>query len=304
MENTEKSKVLNEKRTIGFKSQVMEFPIDPKETIIYALSIGFNEDQMNKKHFKFTYELSDEFSVFPSFVSVIPIKDLADLFGNCPGIPEFNMMSLLHGEEWIEFIKPLPTSGSVLYQAEIVDVEDKGKGTVICVQVKVFGKEDKSIVHAIITSNVFVRGLNGQKIKSRGPLKTVLPKVPTSSPQKEAIVQTHPNQALYYRIGGNDPNPLHVDPDMSILGGFEKPILHGLCTYGMATKAAYELLGEEKIENLLFFKARLTSHVIPGESLSIQFWKGNGGSVIVAVKNLDRGTQVLVGEMMIKNPKF
>lgn len=300
----QKSNKLDPSQVIGFKSKVLEFPINSNNTIIYALSIGFNQDPMNKKDFKFTYELSDDFSVFPTYSSVIPIGDLADVIGSCPGIPDFNLMSLLHGEEWIEFVKPLPTTGSVVYQSEIVDLEDKGKGTVICVQVRVWSKEDNSLI-SVITCNLFVRGLKGEGIKSVGPLKTAFPKIPKDNPIKQVIVKTHPNQALYYRIGGNDPNPLHVDPDMSIMGGFEKPILHGMCFYGIAAKTAYDLFCSENIENLSGFKARLTSHVIPGESLNVQFWKGNSPNIlIVSVKNVERGTQCLVGEITLKNSKF
>jgi acyl dehydratase len=300
----EKSKKLEVSKVIGFKSEMIEFPVDSKNTIIYALAIGFNEDQLNTKHFKFTYELSDDFSVFPTYASVIPLRDLADLLGGCPGIPEFNMMSLLHGEEWIDFIKPLPSSGSVLYQSEIVDLEDKGKGTVICIQVRVYSKDDKSLL-SVITCNLFVRGLKGEGVKSVGPLKTTLPKVPSTKPLKQVTVKTYPNQALYYRIGGNDPNPLHVDPEMSIMGGFEKPILHGMCSYGITAKAAYELFCQDKIENLAAFKARLTSHVIPGESLAIQFWKGtSANNLTVAVQCVERGTTVLIGEVTLRNTKF
>ena len=258
---------------------------------------------MNKDHFKFTYELSDDFAVFPTYVSVIPINSLADLLGSCPGIPEFNLMSLLHGEEWVEILKPIPTSGTLLYESEIADLEDKGKGTVICIQVRIYNKEDKSLL-AIVTSNLFVRGLKGNGIKSRGPLKSAIPKTPKTEPFKSVTFKTYPNQALYYRIGGNDANPLHVDPDMAAMGGFDKPILHGLCTYGMAGKAAYELFCEGDKDSFTIFKARMTSHVIPGESLTFRFWKGEGNTLIVSVKNVERGTEVMVGEIKLKNSKF
>jgi acyl dehydratase len=304
MESTpEKSKTLIADKAIGFKTKMKEYPICSKETIIYALSIGFNEDPMNKKHFKFTYELNDEFAVFPTWASVIPINNMTEVIAENPYIPEFNMMSLLHGEEFVDFVKPLPTSGKIFFQMELADIEDKGKGTVLCTQGKIY-EEDQKTVLAVITSNIFVRGLKGNGAKAIGPLKTTLPKVPTTQPIKEVQVKTHPNQALYYRIGGNDPNPLHVDPDMSIMGGFERPILHGLCFYGITGKAAYEAFADDKIDNLLSFKARFTSSVVPGESLNIKFWKGTGNNIIVAVYNVEKKAQVLVGEFTFKNPKF
>jgi acyl dehydratase len=298
-----KSKELNAQKVVGFKADWREFDIKNSDTIIYALSIGFNEDPLNKKHFKFTYELADDFSVFPTYAAVIPLKDFADLFLACKDIPEFNFMTLLHGEEWLEFHKPLPTSGKVKYQMEFIDVEDKGKGTLFCIQAKIWDIEEKNL-YASVISNIFVRGVKGNGAKSVGPLKTVLPKVPTTQPVKEISVKTNSNQALFYRIGGNDPNPLHVDPEMSIMGGFEKPILHGLCSFGIAAKAAYEIFCNEDVEKLLSYKARFTSHVIPGETLVISFWKGSGSSVIVSVKTAERKLQVLIGEFTFKNAKF
>ena len=117
-------------------------------------------------------------------------------------------------------------------------------------------------------------------------------------------MKTNPNQALFYRLGGNDPNPLHVDPDMASMGGFEKPILHGLCFYGMTAKAAYESFCEDKIDNLLTYKARFTSHVFPGETLIMKFWKSGNNSVVVSVSTVERKLQVLIGELTFKSPKF
>jgi acyl dehydratase len=300
----EKSAKLIPSKVIGFKLPTMNFDLNPNNTMNYALGLGFNEDQLNTKHFRFTYELSDEFSVFPTYSCVIPIKNLADLFMNCPAIPEFNMMTLLHGEEWLEIIKPLPTEGKLVYDMGFVDLEDKGKGTVFCVEVRIKGKEDGTL-YSVIYVNLFVRGVKGEGAKSVGILKAgALKKVPKDTPFKETTLKTYPNQALYYRLGGNDLNPLHVDPDMSAMGGFEKPILHGLCFFGMTAKAAYEAFCEDSLDNMLSYKARFTSHVIPGETLAIKFWKSGKNSLIVSVSTVERKLQVLQGEFTFKNAKF
>ena len=304
MQAAEKSEKLIPEKVIGFKTPLMDFKLNPNDTILYALSLGFNEDQLNTKHFKFTYELSDDFSVFPTYACVIPIKDLVDLFNSCPAIPEFNLMTLLHGEEWLEIIKPLPTSGDLVYEMEFVDLEDKGKGVVVCIGIKIKGKSDNTL-YSVVYSNLFIRGLKGEGVKSNGILKAgQLPKIPNEKPIKEVTLKTYPNQALYYRLGGNDPNPLHVDPQMSAMGGFDKPILHGLCFYGMTAKAAYESFCDDKIENLLSCKARFTSHVIPGETLHIQFFKNGNNSVVASVSTVERKLQVLQGEFKFKSPKF
>jgi len=300
----EKSQKLIPEKVIGHKLPPMDWNINQNETILYALSLGFNEDQLNTKHFKFTYELNDEFSVFPTYACVIPIKNLIDIFNSCAAVPEFNLMTLLHGEEWLEILKPLPTSGDLVYEMEFADLEDKGKGVVFCISVKIKGKSDGT-VYSVIFVNLFVRGLKGEGAKSNGILRAgQLAKIPKEKPIKEIMLKTYPNQALYYRLGGNDPNPLHVDPDMSAMGGFEKPILHGLCFFGMTAKAAYETFCEDKIENLLSYKARFTSHVIPGETLHIQFFKGGNNSVIASVSTVERKLQVLQGEFKFKAAKF
>src|SRR5688572_5429012 len=133
----ERTKKLIPEKVIGFKStKNYDYKIEPTNTIIYALSIGFNENPLNKKDFKFTYELSDDFSVFPTYAAVIPLDKSAEFLSACPGIPDFNFMSLLHGEEWVEFVKPIPINENLQYQMEIADLEDKGKGTVISIQSK------------------------------------------------------------------------------------------------------------------------------------------------------------------------
>jgi acyl dehydratase len=299
-----KSEKLNPSKVIGFTTGIKEWKINPKDTILYALSIGFNKDPLVTKDLNFTYENSEQFSVFPTYASVIPIQDMVDLFNECPDIPDFNFMNLLHGEEWIDILNPLPNSGDLVYQLEFVDLEDKGKGTIFCIGVKIRGKKDQTL-YSTITINLFVRGFKGEGVKSNGIIKNgSLKKVPEDKPFKEINFETLPNQALFYRLGGNDLNPLHIDPEMSKLGGFEKPILHGLCTFGMTAKAAFELFCDEKIDNILNYKARFTSHVFPGENLNIKFWKSGSNSVIVSVSTVERKLQVLQGEFIFKGAKL
>lgn len=297
-----KPEAVIQSKVIGFKSKVFETTISSKDAALYALGIGFNNDPLNTKHFKFTYELSDNFTVFPTFSAIVPLKDSFDLYGNCPGIPEFNAMNLLHGEEWLSNHAPLPLDTPLQYQMEFVDVEDKGKGVVFCLETRIFGKEDKKL-YSVTHCNTFVRKMKGNGAKAVGPLKRNLSKAPQSNPDKVIKLATSPNQALYYRLGGNDPNPLHVDPEMSSLGGFPKPILHGLCFYGVTARAAYDQYCNDEVDNFLSFNTRFTSHVIPGETLVCNFWKKNE-KLIVSVSTEERKQQVLIGEITLKNAKF
>ena len=293
-------------KVIGFKTVPKEFLVSSDFNIIYALGLGFNEDQLNEKEFKFTYELNDEFSVFPTYASVIPINDLLTVFNTCPGMPEINPMMSLHGEQFCEFIAPFPKDEKIQFVSEVVDLEDKGKGTVICIQNKIFNPTDNKVI-AITHSNLFIRGLKGEGYKGNGTLKKLsLPSVPKTTPFKDLQLSTKKNQALIYRIGGNDKNPLHVDPNMSSMGGFEVPILHGLCFYGITAKAAYTLFCDNDVNRMKSFNARFTSHVIPGETLIVEFYKHpkESNKVIVSTKTKERGLIVLQGEFTLQNTKF
>jgi len=304
MDNIERPTKIIYDKVIGFKTEMVEYISTSKDSILYALGIGFSEEQLNKAHFKYTYEFDENFTAFPSQSCVIALKDSFDVMSKCPGLPEINPMGVLHGEEWAEYVSPLPSNNTPLvYQSEIVDLDDKGKGTVICLQTKIFTKGDNKLV-SIVHANIFARGLKGEGIKAKGPLLRGLPKLPKTDCFKEITMKTHVNQAFLYRIGGNDPNPLHIDPDFAGVGGFEKPILHGLCTYGITMRAAFELFcggDETKIKS---FNTRFTAHVFPGESLNIKFWKNGANSLIVVAFNVERKTQILIGEMTFQNAGF
>ena len=304
MENEKPKNIILDK-VIGHKTGLIDYTSTSKDSILYALGIGFSEEQLNKSHFKFTYEFDENFTAFPSHSCVLALKDSFDVFNSCKGLPEINPMGILHGEEFAEFVSPLPSNNAALqYQSEIVDLDDKGKGTVICLETRVYTKNDHKLI-AIVHTNTFARGLKGDGINSKGPLLRNLPKLPKDTQCfKEITLKTHSNQAFLYRIGGNDPNPLHIDPDFASVGGFPKPILHGLCTYGITMRAAFELFCEGDENKIKSLNTRFTSHVFPGESLNVKFWKNTKDSLVVAVFNVERKTQVLLGEICFRNASF
>lgn len=152
-------------------------------------------------------------------------------------------------------------------------------------------KESGDLVAKIIT-NLFVRGIGG--FGHKGTIKQVYPQ-PSSKRAPDASVEekTTPDQAFLYRLNG-DLNPLHVDPQMSEMGGFKVPILHGLCTYGFTARAVYEKYHKEDPMVLKKISGRFTSHVFPGETLVVDMWK-EGNTVIFATKTKERGIVVLKG---------
>ena len=126
-------------------------------------------------------------------------------------------------------------------------------------------KETGDLIFKLVT-NLFIRGIGG--FGHKGTVKNDIPKTPESAPDAEVEETTTPNQAFLYRLSG-DYNPLHVDPDMSAVGGFKVPILHGLCTFGITAKAVYEKFHKEDPQLLKKISARFTGHVFPGETLIV-----------------------------------
>ena len=304
MSQESKASKLIPENVIGSKTSSVPFLSTKDNIITYALAVGFNSKQLKTEDFKFTYEMNDEFQAFPSYSTGIPINSLGDILMGNPNIPDFNPMNLLHGEEYCEFLKPIEANTKLSFTGEVLDYEDKGKGTVLCIGLDIKGEDDS--IFAKIKSNIFVKGLKGQGYKSKSYISqlTVPKSVPKTLPNKVAEYQTNENTALYYRLGGNDSNPLHVDPDMSAMGGFEKPILHGLCTYGITCRLVYENYCNGDASNIKSMNARFTSHVIPGETLIVSFWNASNNKIIVSTKTKERGLQVLIAEVELRSSKF
>ena len=193
-------------------------------------------------------------------------------------------MMLLHGEEQVTFEKPLVPGEKYIVEESIADLQDKGKGALLIFDAKILEASTRELQSTVRTS-LFVRGLGGFGYK--GTVKSSFPKVPKRAPDfvKEEVTQK--NQAFLYRLC-NDRNPLHVDPAMSSMGGFETPILHGLCSYGFSARAIQEKYSPDDAQGIKQINARFTSHVFPGETLIVQCWK-EGDNVIFATKTKERG---------------
>lgn len=190
---------------------------------------------MNKSHYNFTYENGDDFQSFPTLAVVLAHR--SSLVGSTiPGMPSFNPMMLLHGEESLEILKPIEPEMNLIIQESIADLQDKKKATVMVVLTEAKDKETGEVVFRIY-SNLFIRGIGG--FGHKGTIKNSFPSAPKRQPDHVSTEKTTKNLAFLYRLNG-DLNPLHVDPQMSEMGGFKVPILHGLCTYGITARAVYE----------------------------------------------------------------
>nr|AZL94353.1 hydroxysteroid 17-beta dehydrogenase 4 [Nephromyces sp. MMRI] len=250
-----------------------------RDTILYAIGVGASQDSTDILDLKFTYENSEEFSVIPSFVTVIPnLFENFMSFMNCPGIPEFDPLRLLHGEHKITLHKPIPSEAQVHQIARIETVEDKKSGALIKLVIETYDQLDSSLLCSNVAS-LFLRGLGGfdnkimhKKDKKNISSLTVPSSIYSRPPDYTHIKTTSSNQAIIYRLLG-DYNPLHIDPNVSQIGGFNQPILHGLCTFGIATHGIVKAACKNNPQLIHSIAARFSSPVTPGDQVKTEIWR-------------------------------
>ncbi|KIK12816.1 hypothetical protein PISMIDRAFT_25629 [Pisolithus microcarpus 441] len=203
-------------------------------------------------------------------------------------LPNFNPAKLLHGEQYLAIKGSIPTSGNVINETRLLEVLDKGKAASVT---SIVHTKDKDTGRVLFENQVtvFIRGaggFGGKRVGSdRGPA-TAANVPPTRKPDAVVEEKTLPSQAALYRLSG-DYNPLHIDPDFAAMGGFDKPILHGLCFMGFAGKHVLQTFGPFND-----IKVRFAGVVFPGETLVTEMWK-EGSKVIFVTKVKERGTVVL-----------
>jgi acyl dehydratase len=245
-----------------------------KDSMLYALGVGAGVDEL-----PFTTENSIDIPQRALPTQVVTLADVSGAFGN---IGTFNPAMLVHGEQRIELHGELPPAGEVSTVAEITGVYDKGKGAVIEISSL---STDTATGEPLFTNvmSAFIRGEGGWG-GDRGPSgpRNV---APDRAPDHEVTYQTSRDQALIYRLSG-DRNPLHSDPSFAALAGFDRPILHGLCTYGFTGRALLHTLCDSDPARFRSMEGRFSSPVFPGEALTIAMWT-DGDGVIFQTKGQD-----------------
>jgi acyl dehydratase len=244
---------------IGKKTAPQVFEYTWKDVVLYALGVGARADEL-----EYVYENAPGgLQVLPSFCVIAAARAFPPL-----GVAIEHSL-FLHGEQKIKLHRPIPPQGKIVQVGQITDIFDKGKGAVI--QAKISGHlEDGSHLYDVqwVTFYVGAGGFGGDP----GPkTETVDPPV-SVAPDFSIAEQVDLNQAALYRLNG-DLNPLHLDPIAAKRGGFDQPILHGLCTFGFATRAIVKGLLKGDGTHLREFKARFSSSVLPGDIITTQGWK-------------------------------
>jgi len=279
-------------KALGAEMDSIPFTYNEDDVILYALGIGAGVPPTDPAELAFTYE--NGLKVLPTFGVVPPFPALTGMM-SAPGIA-INPMMLLHGEQYLEVKKhPIPTSGTLITRPKIASIFDKGKGALIIVETVTSTEAGEDVFFNAFS--LFVRGEGGFG-GERGPEPGNEP--PERDPDNEVEMKTLPQQALIYRLSG-DKNPLHADPSFAAMGGFDKPILHGLCSFGHVGRAVLKTYGDNDPARFASIKVRFARHVFPGETILVQMWDEGEGRILVRAKVKERDENVITNAAVTLN---
>ncbi|WP_114951612.1 MaoC/PaaZ C-terminal domain-containing protein [Sphingosinicella terrae] len=267
---------------------------DDRDTILYALGVGFGAEPLDPKHLRFVYE--DGLVAAPTYANVL----------GHPGFwardPEYGIdwRKLLHAEQRLTLHRPLPPTGDVIGRHDIMGVRDKGEGSgaFLYQRKQVVDAASGDPIASVITS-LLLRGDGG--CGDHGEAPPELERLPDSEPDQVVDVPTLEIAPLIYRLSG-DRNPLHVDPEVARHAGFERPILHGLATKGLAGYALLKTYCDFDPARLKAMALRFSRPVLPGDRIRFEFWNPAPGIVRFRARVperdlvvLDRGTAEIAG---------
>lgn len=206
--------------------------------------------------------------------------------------PEFGIdwVKVLHAEQAFEIHSAIPAQARMRGEYSVLTVEDKGadKGAIMRMQKKLTDR-DSGVLCATVTQTLFLRGNGGEG--GFGEVPAPAEPLPEGEPDAQIDIPTLPQIALIYRLSG-DLNPLHASPEIARKAGFERPILHGLCTMGIAARAVIERVCDQEPERLRSMSVRFSKPVFPGETIRTEIYR-NGGSVRFRCRSVERDLVVL-----------
>ncbi|NIJ42935.1 acyl dehydratase [Parvibaculum indicum] len=272
---------INYDHLMSLKSTGQEFSYGDRETMLYALGVGFGRDPMDEKELSFVYEKN--LKTVPTMATVVawgagPIAD--------SGI---NYMMVVHGEQKLTLHRPLPAAAQITADSRVVGAWDKGEGKgAIIVTETVISEKGKDKL-CTLESTIFARGDGGFGGPREGAPQPH--QIPDRAPDQTVEAETKPDQALLYRLSG-DRNPLHSDPEFAKAVGFDKPILHGLCTYGTCCRAIISSVCDYDAAKITGFDVRFSAPVIPGDKIAVDLWK-DGNTISFRARVPERDAVVI-----------
>ena len=262
------------------KTAARTFTYGDKDVMLYALGVGMGRDPMNETELPFVYEKG--LKVIPTAATVLasaggrPARG-ADETPPKPGHrpSQINFLMVVHGEQKVELHRPLPASGTFTAQGRTIGAFDKGKDKGAVIVNETVWTDEAGEKVATLTGSTFARGDGGFGGPTEGQPEPHA--IPSRKADLSVDIPTREDQALLYRLNG-DRNPLHSDPDVAKRAGFPRPILHGLCTYGITCRAVLQAITGFDPDQIMSHQARFSAPVFPGDTITVDLWKD--GTVI------------------------
>jgi acyl dehydratase len=253
---------------VGISSEPQLRSWESKDALLYAVGVGAGlGDPLTELEFTTENCEGIEQQVLPTFGVLIAQARGARRLG------DFNHAMLVHAEQYVELHRPLPVAGTVSTTSTVTGIYDKGSGALVVSENQAV---DAASGEPLVTTRggVFIRGEGGFGGERGGDQPWERPE---REPDHTVVLATRPEQALIYRLSG-DRNPLHVDPKFAARGGFDRPILHGLCTYGVTGRALLHALCGSDPARFRSMYGRFSRPVWPGDTLTVSIWLTGTGS--------------------------
>ncbi|MFE6130258.1 MaoC/PaaZ C-terminal domain-containing protein [Streptomyces sp. NPDC056437] len=280
-------------KAVAAEPRSAEISWDRKDVQLYHLGLGAGIPATDPAELRYTLE--SRLHVLPSFATVAGAGKgvVGGLTG--PGL-DIDLASVLHGGQTVRLHRPIPPGGTALSTTRVAAVYDKGKAAVLVLRTEAADDDGPLWTN---DSQIFVRGEGGFG-GDRGPSSRT--ELPAREPDKTVEKRIREDQALLYRLSG-DLNPLHADPEFAARAGFDRPILHGLCSYGMTLKAVVDTLLDGDVNRVRSYTTRFAGIVFPGETLRIRMWRRTEGTegIRVSVTAVERDDAPVLADTTVEH---
>jgi len=264
-----------------------------RDVILYHLGLGAGVDSLNPAELEWVYEKN--LKVLPTFAMVagqgVSAGAVTAAGLNLPGI-DIDLRKILHGGQSLTVHAPIPASGAATISSRVADVWDKGKAAVIVLEQSAQDSGGKPLWTTAM--QIWARGEGGFG-GDAGPDASNA--VPERSPDKVLVSPTSTQQALMYRLSA-DMNPLHADPAFAKMAGFDRPILHGLASYGIVCKAVVDGVLDGDPTRVRTFSVRFAGSLYPGETIETAVWRDGDTLTVLATCPERDGQPVLTHATM------